>query len=275
MHEAAFAHLGLDWYYLPFDVHPDRLGDAVRGLGALGFAGVNVTVPHKEAVLGLADLVEESARVVGAANTLLFRDGAVQATNTDVAGFTEAVNLGFGPATLAGARIVVVGAGGAARAVVGACIAAGAHRVEVLNRTIERATNLVASFGAQRDASPHAQREASRTQLYARSTNVFAEAVVDADLVVQTTSCGMDPARTQTPVRWPRRVSPDTCVFDCIYAPAMTLFLQEARAAGARTHGGLGMLVAQGALAFERWTRHTAPRTVMLEAAAKALHARA
>jgi shikimate dehydrogenase len=264
MQEAAFAHVGLPWRFLPFDVASEHLREAIRGLQVLGFVGANVTVPHKLAALALADQADGRAAGVGAANTLVFRNRRCEAYNTDVAGFSEDVDLAFGGGTLRGARVLVIGAGGAARAVLAACIEQNAWRVTVLNRSLDRAEALI-------KATPR-----TATLLAARPLrdDTFAEALDGEDgarIVVQTTNVGMAPSAEASPVAWPERIAAGLCVYDVIYNPLETRFLREAAARGARTRDGLGMLVAQGAHAFELWTGQPAPREVMFAAAREAL----
>lgn len=258
MQEAAFREVGLDWRFLPFDVVPERLEDAIRGLEALGFVGANVTVPHKLAALSLADRVDSRAGTVGACNTLVFRDGRREGYNTDVAGFAEAAAEAFGDDVLRGARVVVIGAGGAARAILAACIEMNARGVTVLNRSVERAQSLVRAFPD------------SATTLEAGGLDTFGEVLEGATVVVQTTSVGMAPGIDAIPLAWPRRLD-GVAVYDVIYNPRETRFMREAQALGARVCDGLGMLVAQGAHAFALWTGREAPRGIMREAAERAL----
>lgn len=262
MHDAAFQHTGLHWRYLPFDVPPQRLLDAVRGLAALDFVGANVTIPHKENVLSVADEVDADARLLGAANTLLFREGRVYACNTDVDGFVE-VFQAPDRALPQKARVVVLGAGGAARAVVAGCARLGVGAVTVLNRTLSRANALAISF-----------QNAAAWTIEARvlSDEAFAESLSQAALVVQTTSLGMAPHFEDSPATWPPSIPPGLLVFDAVYNPPRTRFMREAAERGARVYGGLDMLVGQGAHAFERWTGKKAPRDVMRRAAETALH---
>lgn len=261
MQDAAFEALGLDWRYLPFDVLPENFAPAVEGLRALGFVGANVTVPHKHAALMLADVIEASAESVGACNVLMFSDSKVRGLNSDAHGFKQDLQAHFGP-RMVGATVLVMGAGGAARAVVEAC-AGDADRVIVMNRSVDRATSIIESF----------QSEQSATRYEARVLNedAFNNALSSATLVVQTTSCGMYPHIDATPVAWPDTVPKDLCVYDVIYNPRKTRFMREAAARGAKVCDGLGMLVEQGALAFEIWTGQSAPREVMRAAAELAM----
>jgi shikimate dehydrogenase len=244
MHNAAYIALGLDMVYVPLPVPPDRVGEAVRGLAALGFAGANVTVPHKSAVLPYLAELTPIAAALGAANTLTVRpDGSLAGDNTDAHGFMADLRAhGFEPGP--GTRALVVGAGGAARSVVYGLAEAGAT-VAVANRTLERAEELCQLVAR---ALPTAE-----THLSAHPFPVgLARFARDADLVVNATSLGLH--GTDDPLPWDGAVSlhPGQLVYDLIYGD--TPFLALARSQGARAVDGLGMLVRQGARAAALWT---------------------
>jgi shikimate dehydrogenase len=244
MHNAALAAVGLaDWRYLRLPLPPARFAEAVRALPAAGFRGINVTIPHKEAALALADAATATAAAVGAANTLTFRpDGTVHADNTDVAGLLASL-----PLDPAGRTALVLGAGGAARATVYALRSAGAADVLVWNRTRARAERLVATLGGR---------------------------VVDVpprvDLVVNCTSVGLhDADQPFKSLPLPAdTVGVGSCVVDMVYRPGGTRLLVEATRRGATVVDGLEILVAQGAASFARWTDRTAPLDVMRRAVA-------
>jgi shikimate dehydrogenase len=235
---AALAAAGLTgWRYLKLPLPPARFGETVRALPAAGFRGVNVTIPHKQAALALADEATPTAVAVGAANTLTFLDsGAIRADNTDVPGLLEAL-----PADPAGMTALVLGAGGAARAAVYALRAAGAADVMVWNRTRERAVRLVADLGGR----------------------VVAPEV--AALVVNCTSVGLpgtEPWFKSLPIG-ADKLGVGSYVADMVYAPGGTHLLDEAKRRGATVVTGQEILVAQGAASFERWTGMTASRAAM------------
>jgi shikimate dehydrogenase len=266
MHNAAFDALGLNWRYVPLPVPPGQLEAAINGLPALGFRGANVTVPHKEAVLPLLHALSPSARAMGAANTLLVaRDknvGQVRGHNTDAQGVRDALQRGgFDPA---GRRVVVVGAGGAARAVVRCLLAAEVQEIVLLNRTEARGRRLVA------DMLPPAER-ACRLRALALRPTALVERARSADLLVNATPVGMWP-QTGASI-WPAEVPvpPHLTVFDLVYTPRETRLLAQARAAGATPIGGLEMLLGQGARAFALWTGESAPVKVMRAACVRAL----
>jgi shikimate dehydrogenase len=261
MHNAAFATLGLNWRYVPLPVRPERLADAVRGLAALGFRGVNVTAPHKVAIMSLLDAVDESARLVGAVNTIQIdvQAGHLTGLNTDGRGFlADLMASEMLPAP--GARVIVLGAGGAARAVGAALIQSGA-RVTFVNRTLSHAEGLV---GALRAARPEAD-------VRAVAVGSLPSVSGEAALIVNTTPLGMWPDTESTP--WPESVPlpPDASVYDTVYRPVETRLVREARLARLRATGGIGMLVRQGAAALTLWTGHAAPLDVMRAACDAAL----
>jgi shikimate dehydrogenase len=259
MHNAAFAECELDWVYVPLPVYPDHVGEAVRGLRALGLAGANVTVPHKQAVLAHLDEVSRAAQVIGAVNTVAVRDGSLYGDNTDAAGFIASLReAGFDPA---GAYCALLGAGGAARAVAHALADAGALQVCIYNRSFSRARDLcqgMVKFHPDVRFEPASLSDAS----------AIGE---DTDLLVNATSLGMWPNTEASP--WPHDlpIPNHLTVCDLVYNPQETLFLTQGRAVGAETVDGLGMLVHQGAAAFEMWTGRSAPVETMRKACLEVL----
>lgn len=259
MHNAAFAALEMNWCYLPLPVPPQRVEAAVSGLAAFGFRGANVTIPHKRAVFSALSSLSPQAEALGAVNTLLIEQGddrAIVGENTDAAGFLAALS-GEGLA-VAGRRALVVGAGGAARAVVYALVENGAHTVVILNRSIKRAHELVERF----------RGNAQRARLRAAALNgpnlvLLSE---DGDLLVNATPVGMRPNVDRS--IWPAEIPIPfhLTVFDLVYNPYQTRLLQQTRTARARAISGLEMLVQQGARSFELWTNRQAPIDVMREA---------
>lgn len=257
MHAAAFRARGLRWAYVAFRVRPEDLGAAVAGLRALGFAGANVTIPHKVAVLDLVDGLDASARRCGAANTLVFAEGRrLVGYNTDVAGVRRALREeGVDPR---GLRAAVLGAGGAARAACVALAEGGAERVLVVARRQAAARVLCGRMGEEFpqvrfDPCPF-EGEALRT------------AAREADLVVNATPVGMHPHEDASPLPGPEYLRRGQVVFDMVYNPARTRLLRLAEQVGARAVGGLSMLVHQGAEAFELWTGTPAPVDAMKQA---------
>jgi shikimate dehydrogenase len=268
MHNAAFDALELNWCYVPLPVPPGQVEAAVRGLAALGFRGANVTVPHKQAVMPVVDSIAPNATALGAVNTLVIGQNAdgtptIGGFNTDDKGFVGALRQsGFEPEE--GRRAVVVGAGGAARAVVFGLLWSGPGEIVVLNRTLERAQALVSDLGSRHDWS-------SRLRALPLTSKALIESARAADLLVNATSVGMWP-HVEGSI-WPDSVPipAHLTVFDLIYNPLETHLLRQARQSGAGAVDGLGMLVRQGALAFEMWTGESAPVEVMHTTCERAL----
>lgn len=264
MHNAAFAHLGLNWVYVPFPVAPERVGEAIAGLRALGLVGLNVTIPHKAAVLPYLDEVSEEARRLGAANTLIHRQGHLRGENTDVDGFLRAVHeVGW---SLSGRRVAVLGAGGSARAICLATLKEQASSLTLVNRTLSRADELVQRLAPVKHKLPVAA--------LALDDPAAQAAIAEAEVVVDCTSVGMYPHHQVPPVVPGEWLRPGQLVCDLTYNPRETVLLQAAAQAGAETLDGSGMLVHQGALALELWTGQAAPVEIMRQALREALAAR-
>jgi shikimate dehydrogenase len=238
MQNAAFAAAGLDWAYVPLGVEPSDLAEAVRGLVALGFEGANVTIPHKLAVAGLCDELDPVAERAGSVNTLVIRDGRVHGSSTDGLAVTGAVDV-------TGARVLMLGAGGAAQAVACAVAEAGATAVVVASRTTERADGLAARLRSLYDV-PVEVRAAWPPQ------------AEDCDVVIHATPVKDDPL---VAFRAGQHAVDMAYLLD-----GETAFLRAAREAGATTVDGLELLVRQGAASFERWTGIDAPVDVMRDA---------
>ncbi len=231
---------GIKGHYIPLDIGQADLREALHTMPKLGFVGLNVTIPHKETVLALADVVTDRAALIGAANTLIFRkDGRIHADNTDGSGFMANLrqhaphwNPHAGPAA-------IFGAGGAARAVIAALIEVGCPEIRLANRTRPRAEALRADFGAK---------------LHVHDWVHAANMLEGAALVVNTTSLGMS---GKPDFRVPLdALTPGTIVTDLVYTPLATQFLIEAQERGAHIVDGLGMLLHQAAPGFERWFNH-------------------
>ncbi len=259
MHNAAFAALGLDWRYVPLPVDPalpGAVGEAVRGIRAMKFRGINVTVPHKQAVLPFLDRIAPAAQAMRAVNTIIVQpDGSLIGDNTDAPGFVADLRAhGVEPSQQ---RVLVLGAGGSARAIVYGLAQACAMHITVANRSTERAAALLA------DLRPFL----ASTQLDIATLSAELPSAANADLIVNCTSLGMTPRADTTP--WPTDLQfrPDQTVYDLVYNPAETLLMRQARASGAHAIGGLGMLIWQGALAFQHWTGQMPPVDVMRAAA--------
>jgi len=241
MHNAAYAALALDAAYLAFDVPASRLAAAIGGWRALGGGQLSVSIPHKLAILEHLDEVDETARRIGAVNTVVRRDGALCGSNTDWLGAVRALER---ETPLAGARAVVLGAGGTARAVVFGLLERGA-RVTVLNRTPAKARELARHFGSCEAGSLADLRDLSH------------------DVLVNTTSVGL--GTDASPVA-ADSIAPGAVVLDAVYEPLRTRLLRDAETRGARTVSGKWMLVHQAAAQLEAWSGREAPIEVMARA---------
>jgi len=258
MHNAAFRKLKLNYAYLPFRVSKEGLPGAVEGIRALHIAGMNVTIPHKTSIIPLLDEVDTLAQHIGAVNVVHNRDGRLHGSNTDADGFLRMLKeRGI---TVLNLRAVVLGAGGASRAVCFALASLGCA-ITILNRSVPKALDCAA------DMQKYAGRAFAVLEL---NRDNLAAALADADLVVNTTSLGMSPHPDVSPVDR-SLLKRRHVVIDIVYNPVKTRLLREAEKAGARTQGGLDMLAWQGALSFEMWTGRRAPFDVMRRAAAEAL----
>jgi shikimate dehydrogenase len=238
MFAPALRELGLDWLYLRLPLAPERFPATARALGGSGYRGINVTLPHKRAAHDLADERSAAAAAIGAANTLTYEDGRIEADNTDAGGFLDA--LGFDPA---GTTCLVLGAGGSARAVAWALRESGAAQVSIWNRTASRAADLAADLGLRHVDRPEP------ADLIVNCTSVGLEPGIDENRVVEAVGlAGSDPPAT---------------FFDLVYGSGPTPLGRWARAGGSRVVDGREMLVRQGARSLERWTGRPAPLDAM------------
>lgn len=259
MHNTAFQELGLPYYYEAEDVPPDGLAEVVGRFRAEGVVGLSVTIPHKEAILPFLDEVDEEVERLGAANTVVLVEGRFVGTNTDGIGFMRSLKEdgGYDPE---GRSAVVLGAGGAARAVAAHLALSGADSVVIANRTLSRAERLATDLARAvgRQCFEPLPLEATAT----------AEAIRQADCLINATSVGMAGDR-RLPVP-AALIEPHLVVYDIVYRPLVTPLLEAALARGASIINGLGMLVYQGAEAFRRWTGQEMPIDIVrstLEAA--------
>ncbi|WP_226677364.1 shikimate dehydrogenase [Mesobacillus jeotgali] len=238
MHNDLFDLYGIDAVYLPFRVSNGNLEDAVKGLKALDVSGFNVTIPHKTDIITHLDKVDPLARAIGAVNTVKNENGLLVGYNTDGPGFVK--GLEYMAADLGSRSALIIGAGGASRAIYFSMAQAGIERIDLYNRTPEKAEELVDSCPFK-VASKIIGREGAEKSL------------ADYQLIIQTTSIGMVPDTESLPLS-PENISQNTIVSDIIYNPLQTKFLKEAFRRGAAVQNGVGMFVFQGALAFEIWT---------------------
>lgn len=242
MHDAAFAAAGIDARYELLELEPDAVKGAVNQARGPEWLGLQVTAPYKRLVAGLCDEVEADAATIGAVNSVArSAAGELVGFNTDAPGFRAGVELAMGR-PLARADVVVAGAGGAAHAVVFACLSAGARRVTIGNRTVSSAAELAERFAGVGAGSISA---------VALDDSAFAAALRSADLAVNATTVGMLEAGATIEVE---QLPPGATVFDLVYVPPETPLLQAARARGLRAANGSEMLIQQAVIAFERWT---------------------
>jgi shikimate dehydrogenase len=258
MQEAAFAALGLPWRYQLIEVHQGDLEAAIHGIRAMNFQGINLTIPHKVEVLKYLDAVSEDAALMGAVNTVRREGDRLIGENTDGKGFLRSLreDAGLDPA---GKRVVVLGAGGAARAVTVELALAGAAHLTVVNRTPQRGQALVALLNEETPVTAESVRWDGPYALPAGT-----------EVLVNCTSIGLYPNVTDKPDLDYDTLTSAMTVCDVIPNPPRTPFLKDAEARGARALDGLGMLVYQGAIAFKMWTGQEAPTQVMRQALAEA-----
>ena len=250
MQNKAFAEKGLPYVYAAFDVAPEALPEAVAAIRALGLVGVNVTIPHKVAIMPLLDEIDPLAERIGAVNTVVNENGRLIGYNTDGLGYVRSLVEETWIA-LEEQVVTMLGAGGAARAVAFTLAQQGVKQIQIINRSRERAALLAEHVNAITPTRV-VDREEAR------------EAIAQSTLLINTTSIGMYPHVDEMPIsaEW---LHERLVVSDLIYNPLETRLLREARLAGARTHSGVGMFVNQGALAFELWTKESAPAEQMRE----------
>jgi shikimate dehydrogenase len=261
--QAALDALGLEIKYERWPTAPDAIETRVTGLRAPSVLGANVTIPHKETVIPLLDELDDLAKRVGAVNTILNEGARLFGYNTDVEGFLRGLSDVDGT-TPRGKRVLIAGAGGAARAVVVALVQGGAKHIRIINRDLQRAVRLA---GTLRDEAPDTELD-----VLADTHENWAKGAAEADILVNCTSLGMagGGAEDRSPIP-AELIRPEMLVYDLVYRPTDTRLLRDAKARGARTIGGLPMLVYQGAASFKIWTGKDAPIDVMMGAARAAL----
>lgn len=257
MMNRAFKELGINGAYAAFHVTPDRIGDAIAGMRAFGMRGLNVTIPHKIEVMDHIDEIHPGALVVGAVNTIVNEGGRLIGYNTDGIGYVRSLMEEAEP-ELSGKKIVVLGAGGAARGIIWALAQENPAEILIANRTEAKAKLLADSFA---DVFRITNVEWTRLE----------EACGDADIIINTTSVGMSPNIEAMPID-PAWLKSGAVASDLIYNPLTTAFLKKAEARGCRIHGGLGMFIYQGAYAFEFWTGQPAPVDAMRAAVLASFH---
>ena len=255
MHNAAFRACGLDYVYLAFEVNPECLGDALSGLAPLGICGVNLTIPHKEGALRFMNQLSEEATGIGAVNTVVVDSNGLKGYNTDMRGFLKSLSeeAGFTPR---GQKALMIGAGGAARAVSFGLAVSGLSELIVVNKPFDMAEELVSVLG---EKFPEL-----RAKALPFDSGSVTEEISSSSLLINATPLGMD---GEIPVSDAGCLHSELTVYDLVYIPLSTPLLREAEKRGAKAIGGLSMLVYQGAASFELWTGIKPPVSVMKRAA--------
>jgi shikimate dehydrogenase len=253
MHNAAIAALGVDYAYLPFAIAPQDLPEAIAGFWAIGLQGFNVTIPHKQAIIPLLTEVTSIAQSVGAVNTVWRTAEGWHGTNTDVEGFL--VPLRLQPQDWTSASAVILGNGGAARAVVAGCAQLGCAQIQVVGRKVEKLKDFLKSW----------QDSPLDINLSVHQWQELPDLLPTTRLLVNTTPIGMSPHAETSPLNAAEleKLLPGTIAYDLIYTPRPTQFLQQAQAQGAVIIDGLEMLVQQGAIALQQWLQRPVPVEVM------------
>lgn len=250
MHNAALVKAGLDYVYVPFHVPVDAVAEAMNGFKALNVVGINVTLPHKQAVIHFLTSISREAELIGAVNTLTFINGEVHGENTDAPGFLRALEE-TGASVPVDKDVVVLGAGGSARAVVVALALAGVRSVVIANRTVSKAVALAEELSEKINVQEETGHKTVLEGMGLQDSRL-PDAVKGSALLVNTASSSMN---TSHPLLIdPNWLQPSTIVYDIVYTPPMTTLLTTAAEKGCKIVGGIGMLVHQGAIAFERWT---------------------
>lgn len=259
--QAAFDYHKIDASYLAWETPPDDLSSQVAKLRDDLYLGANVTIPHKEQVMQYLDRVDDMARSIGAVNTIAKEAGQLVGYNTDAFGFIKSLRDGSGLEPR-GKRVLLLGAGGAARAAAYALAQEGVDGLIIANRTVSRAESLAVEIG----------QILPDVRAMATSDPDLSEVARNADLIVNATSMGMRHTEVEDQTILSAHViAPSSVVYDMVYNPPETPLMLEARRAGATVVGGLSMLIHQGAAAFQRWTGKEAPVSVMMEAGERAL----
>jgi len=259
MQNAALRDCGIDMQYARLHIRPNELAEALDLIGELEFAGVNLTVPHKIAAVDFVDEIDEEAKQIGAVNTVVVGEGKLIGSNTDGVGFARAIRTEFS-VDLRDLRVMLLGAGGAARAIAMQCAQVNCERLVVVNRDVDKAKHLVAELHP-RFAGPRVLGPVARIEAVPLDERALRFQIGNVDLVVNATSLGLDP--NDPPVLSATLLAPHLMVYDTVYRVGRTPLVQAAAEAGARAANGLSMLLYQGARSFEIWFKREAPLDVM------------
>ncbi|KAF0195024.1 MAG: shikimate dehydrogenase [Bacillota bacterium] len=251
MHNAAFQQMGLNYLYIPFEVQEEHFAETIKSLKFFNFAGCNVTSPYKTRVIEYLDEISDRAKIIGAVNTVSLRNGVLKGFNTDGEGFVESLRYekNIGPK---GSKFIVLGSGGAARAIVMTLAFEGADKIYIANRTFKSAVELAEEVNKIHQCA---------IPLELNSTEIEKH-IDETDVIINTTKAGMYPDIAKTPVEI-TRVHSKLIACDIIYNPIKTTFLKSMEQLGCETVTGVGMLINQGAEAFRIWTGEVPPREQM------------
>lgn len=253
LHNSAFQQTGLDCVYVPFPVKPADLARTMDGIRSMGISGVSVTIPHKSKVIDYLDEITPEAKLIGAVNTIVSKDGRLKGYNTDAPGFLSSLES-EAAVSPADKKVLILGAGGAARAVAVQMALAGASEILITSKTFEKVESIVNLIN-------HSVRQCARSFIW--SETEFRKILPETDILINTTPVGMHPRVDEMP-KFPLRYLPASAlVCDLIYNPRETLLLKKSREQGCAAMNGMGMLLYQGAIAFELWTGVKPPIEVM------------
>jgi shikimate dehydrogenase len=241
IHNHLYRSLGLDMVYHAFDVRPNQVEEAVKGFKALGFLGFNVTVPYKETIFKLLEHIDNEAKIIGAVNTIKIDNGKLIGYNTDGQGFLQ--SLGQSGFSVYGTKVVILGAGGSARAIGVAIAGENPESITIVNRTVQRAKVLAEMINQYKNKN---------------LARVVASIPRDADIIINTTRLGMLPNTEENPLK-DYSLNEDTFICDIVYNPRETAMLQYAKLQSCKTMGGFGMLIGQGLRAIEIWLDESLP----------------
>lgn len=246
IHNAAFKALNMNGCYVPLLVHPDQLQKAVQGCRSMNYMGFNVTIPHKQAVMNFLDDVSEEAQLIGAVNTVVCKGDKLYGYNTDGIGFVKSLQNSGGEIKWDKQKMVLLGSGGAARAVAVQSALTGIHDVTIITREVDQGEEIAFTI---KETKSH-----TKITIYSWEDHFLKKALCDATLLVNATPVGMAPRIDESPLKNHDWIHEGMMVYDLIYNPQKTRLLQEAEQRGAIIQNGLEMLIFQGAAAFEKWT---------------------
>lgn len=254
LHNSLSARLGIDSVYIPFKVERNSLGDAVKGFKAAGLKGFNVTIPFKQEIIRYVDICSDEAKIIGSANTVKLSEGRTYAFNTDAEGFARSFEQQTG-IFFKDKKVLLIGAGGTARSIALKIASRGAGRLNISNRTIERAQDIAHMLKVNSSLSAEISNISSLADQ---------EFINSFDIIINTTSLGMYPKAEESPLGGSLRFSADQVVYDVIYNPSRTKLLKHAESFGCRVVNGMGMLFWQGILAYEIWMDVKVPDEVIV-----------